>query len=191
MTPTPMYLPQIDISLTNSNVPISDETNFSIVGDVELTRGNHVWSIPEWSQEFRIEFDILVKMEIPVNDVNVFRITNTDHNIFGLGDRIPVLFVFHSKKFGFRFRVNGNENYGYNYDYELNKQYQIEISQKKNSDGKAVYKIIINGETFHEVINTTPRNFDNAMLYLSDVHYDTFAPYGSLANLRISSVIMK
>ena len=130
-------------------------------------------------------------MEIPVNDVNVFRITNTDHNIFGLGDRIPVLFVFHSKKFGFRFRVNGNENYGYNYDYELNKQYQIEISQKKNSDGKAVYKIIINGETFHEVINTTPRNFDNAMLYLSDVHYDTFAPYGSLANLRISSALSK
>ena len=70
-------------------------------------------------------------------------------------------------------------------------QYQIEISQKKNSDGEAVYKIIINGEIFHEVINTTPRNFYNATLYLSDVHYDTFGPYGSLANLRISSALSK
>ena len=187
MIPTPFSL-----SLINQfKCLISDETNFSIVGDVELTRGNHVWSIPKWSQEFRIEFDILVKMEINVNEVNVFRITNTDHNYEGLGCRIPAFFVFQSKRFGFRFHVNGNNNYAIQYDYELNKQYQIELSQKKNSDGESVYKIIINGETFHEVINTTPRNFDNAMLYLSDVHYDTFAPYGRLSNLTISSVIMK
>ena len=156
-----------------------------------MTRGNYVWSIPEWRQEFRIEFDILVEMELNVTEVNVFRITNTDNNYFGLGDRIPALFVYQNKRFGFRFHVNGNYNYAIQYDYELNKQYQIEISQKKNSDGKAIYKIIINGETIHEVINTTPRNFDNALLYLSDVHYDTFAPYGSLANLRISSGLSK
>ena len=130
-------------------------------------------------------------MELDVNEVNVFRITNTDNNYNGLGDRIPVLNIFQDKRFGFRYHVDGNNNYKVDYDYELNKQYQIEISQNLNSDGEAVYKIIINGETFHEVINTTPRNFDNAMLYLSDVHYDTFAPYGSLANLTISSVIMK
>ena len=99
--------------------------------------------------------------------------------------------VFQNKQFGFRFRVNGNDNYGTNYDYELNKQYQIEISQEKNSDGEFVYKIIINGETFHEVINTTPSNFDNVLVYLSDVHYDTFEPFGSLTNLRISSVLSK
>ena len=164
-----------------------------------MTRGNHVWSIPKWSQEFRIEFDILVEMEINVTVVNVFRITNTDNDYFGqgmnisngLGDRIPALFVFQNKQFGFRFRVNGYNNYDIQYDYELNKQYQIEISQNLNSDGEAVYKIIINGETFHEVINTTPRNFYDATLYLSDVYYDTFAPYGSLANLRISSGLSK
>ena len=111
--------------------------------------------------------------------------------VLELGDRIPAFLVFQNKRFGFRFRVNGNDNYGTNYDYELNKQYQIEISQEKNSDGEAVYKIIINGETFHEVINTTPSNFDNVLVYLSDVHYDTFGPFGSLANLRISSVLSK
>ena len=130
-------------------------------------------------------------MELIVNEVNVFRITNTDHNYNELGDRIPAFFVFQNKQFGFFFRVNGNDNYATKYDYELNKQYHIELSQKKNSDGKAIYKIIINGETIHEVINTTPKIFDNALLYLSDVHYDTFTPYGSLANLRISSALSK
>ena len=156
-----------------------------------MTRGNYVWSIPEWRQEFRIEFDIIVEMEINVSAVNVFRITNTYHDYNELGSRIPAFFVFQNKQFGFRFRVNGNDNYATQYDYELNKQYQIELSQKKNSEGKAIYKIIINGETIHEVVNTTPRNFDNALLYLSDVHSDTFAPYGSLANLRISSALSK
>ena len=130
-------------------------------------------------------------MELGVNEVNVFRITNTDNNYNGLGDRIPAFNIFQDKRFGFRFHVNGNENYKIDYDYELNKQYQIEISQKKNSDGEAVYKIIINGETFHEVINTSPSHFDNVLVYLSDVHYDTFGPFGSLANLRISSVLSK
>ena len=131
-------------------------------------------------------------MELNVNAVNVFRITNNIlHDYNELGTRIPAFFVFQNKQFGFRFRVNGNDNYATQYDYELNKQYQIELSQKKNSDGKAIYKIIINGETIHEVINTTPRSFDNALLYLSDVHSDTFAPYGSLANLRISSALSK
>ena len=130
-------------------------------------------------------------MELDVNEVNVFRITNTDSNHDGLGDRIPALFVKQSKQLCFRFHVNGNDNYQIDYDYELNKQYQIEISQNLNSDGEAVYKIIINGETFSEVPNTTPRNFYDATLYLSDDHYDTFAPYGSLANLSISSSLSK
>ena len=132
-----------------------------------------------------------MEIDVSAGVVNVFRITNTDQDYGGLGDRIPAFFVFQNKQFGFRFRVNGNDLYATQYDYEFNKQYQIEISQKKNSDGVAVYKIIINGETFHEVINTTPINFDNARLYLSDTHYDTFAPYGNLANLRISSGLSK
>ena len=67
-------------------------------------------------------------MELGVNEVNVFRITNTDNNYNGLGDRIPAFNIFQDKRFGFRFHVNGNENYKIDYDYELNKQYQIEIS---------------------------------------------------------------
>ena len=99
--------------------------------------------------------------------------------------------IYCAKSFGFRFPANGELNNVFDFTYELNKQYHIEISQEKNSYGEAVYKIMINGETFHEVINTTPSHFDNARVYFSDDHRDTFGSYGSIANLRISSVLSK
>ena len=83
-----MTLPQ-----KNSNLSISDETNFSIVGDVELTRGNYVWSTPEWSEEFRIDFDIIVEMDFSNDWTNAFRVTNTEDNHGNFGDRITALFV--------------------------------------------------------------------------------------------------
>ena len=89
MIPTPFSL-----SLINQfKCLISDETNFSIVGDVEVTRGNHVWSIPEWSEDFRIEFDIIVDMEFSSDWTNAFRVTITDDNSGNFGDRIAALFV--------------------------------------------------------------------------------------------------
>ena len=142
---------------------ISDETTFSITGNANLTKGNHVWSTPVWSEEFIIEFDIIVDTELSSDSTNVFRVTTTNGNHGICGDRIPTLFVM-QKHFGFRFCVNGENNYGNNYVYEMNKPYRIEISQKKNSNGDSIYKIIINGETFHEVINTTPTKFMDAML---------------------------
>ena len=58
--------------------------------------------------------------------------------------------------------------------------YRIEISQKNNSNGDSIYKIIINGETFHAVINTTPTKFMDAMLYLSDQFYDIICTFWEL-----------
>ena len=179
--------------LNQFNASISDETTFSIAGNANLTEGNHVWSTPVWSEEFIIKFDIIVDTGLSSDFTNVFRVTTTTGNHGICGDRIPTLFVSRNPKhFGFRFFVNGENNYGIettNYVYEMNKPYRIEISQRKNSNGDSIYKIIINGETFHEVINTTPTKFMDAMLYLSDQFYDTFAPFGRLANFKISSVL--
>ena len=171
--------------LNQFNASISDETTFSIAGNANLTKGNHVWSTPVWSEEFIIEFYI-IDTGLSSDVTNVFRVTTTKGNHGICGDRIPTLFVMR-QHFGFRFCVNGENNYGIettNYVYEMNKPYRIEISQKKNSNGDSIYKIIING-----VINTTPTKFMDAMLYLSDHFYDTFAPFGRLANFKISSVL--
>jgi hypothetical protein len=73
----------------------------------------------------------------------------------------------------------------------LNKEYHFEISQQTNSKGEAVYSIKVNGETFHEIVNTTPLKFKDVKLYLSDPWYETFAPFGKLSNLKIIADLTK
>ena len=102
-----------------------------------------------------------------------------------MGGRIPAVFVNQDKYFHHCYHVNGDDNYYQNYDYELNKDYHFEILQQKNSEGEAVYRIKVNGETFHEIVNTTPLKFKDVKLYLSDPWYETFAPFGKLSNLKV------
>merc|ERR1719189_2655849 len=102
-----------------------------------------------------------------------------------IGGRVPAVFVNRNKFFHICYHVNGNKNYYKNYNYELNKDYHFEISQHKNSKGKAIYSIKVNGETFHEIVNTTPLKFKDVKLYLSDPWHETFAPFGNLSNLKI------
>ena len=103
----------------------------------------------------------------------------------GVGGRIPAVFLHPDKYFYTSYHVKGNTSYYQNYYYELNKEYHFVISQQKNLEGEAVYSINVNGETFHEVVNTTPQKFKDVKLYLSDPWYETFAPFGSLSNLKI------
>ena len=47
---------------------ISESINgFSQIGDVALSKDNVVWSTPEWSDEFKIEFDVIVEKELSKN----------------------------------------------------------------------------------------------------------------------------
>ena len=89
------------------------------------------------------------------------------------------------KKIGVRHHVNDNFNYGYNFENELNKKYQFEISQERNSDGEANYRIKIDGKIEHEIINTTPKKFKNMKLYLSDRFYPSFGQFGKISKLKI------
>ena len=156
---------------------------FAKLSDVELSKDNHVWSTSDWSDEFRIEFDITVEKELPGSWKSLFHLTTKENG--GFGGRIPAVFLNPAKYFHTCFHVNGNDNYCQNYNYELNKKYHFEISQENNENGQAVYQISVNGEVFHEVINTTPFGFKNVKLYLSDPWYDSFAPFGRLSDLKI------
>ena len=102
-----------------------------------------------------------------------------------MGGRVPAVFLTLFKIFQHCYHVNGNDVYCKNYNYELNKNYHFEISQIKNSKGEAVYSIKVNGETFHEIVNTTPLKFKDVKLYLSDPWYETFSPFGKLSNLKV------
>ena len=164
---------------------------FSQVGDVALSKDNVVWSTPEWSDEFKIEFDVIVDKELPIDWVNIMHMTTGNDN--GLGARIPGVWAHQNKFFYSCFRVNGNDDYCQNYDYQLDKLYHFEISQHKKpsqyySTGEAIYSITVNGEVIHEIINTTPMKFQNVKLYLGNPWYETFAPYGTISNLKINDL---
>ena len=164
-------------------IPISGEQTFSINGDVSLTKGDQVWSTPDWSDEFNVEFDVIVNKELPGSWKSLFHLT-TGENL-GVGGRIPAIFLNPAKYFYTCYHVNGDDDYCQNYNYELNKDYHFEISQHKNSKGEAVYSITVNGETVHEIVNKTPLKYKDVKLYLSDPWYETFAPFGKLSNLKI------
>ena len=149
-----------------------------------MTKDNLAWS-GVWSDEFTIEFDVIVTSELTDLYHNIFLVT-TGGVINTFGSRIPGVWANKKEKyFLICSGVNGNNNYCKEYPYNLKQLYHFEISQKKNSNGEAVYKLSVDGTIFHEVINTTPKNFQNAKLYLSNPWYRSFAPHGTLSNLRI------
>ena len=148
-----------------------------------MTKGNLVWS-GVWSDKFTIEFDVIVTSELTATYKNIFHVTTGGDN-GALGNRIPAVWANKAKYFHICSGVNGNANYCRFYPYNLKQSYHFEISQKKNSNGEAVYEISVDGTIFHEGVNTTPKNFRNAKLYMSDPWSASFAPHGTLSNLMI------
>ena len=145
-----------------------------------LTKGDLVWSTSDLSDEFKVEYDVIVTEDLPQNWKNLFLVTTGEE-----GSHILVVYVNPDKYFIICYPVNGNTASCQNYYYELNKEYHFEISQNKNSKGEAIYNIKVNGKTFHEIVNTTPTKFKDVMLYLSAPLYETFAPFGRLSNFKI------
>jgi hypothetical protein len=166
--------------INQSTTGIEGSHIFSKNGEVALTKGDHVWTTSDWSDEFKVEYDVIVNKDWAGTWKSLLHLTTGDNY-----PRLPAIFLNPDKYFHNCYHVNGNHNYCQNYNYELNKDYHFEISQQRNSKGEAVYSIKVNGETFHEIINTKPVKFKDVKLYLSDPWYETFAPFGKLSNLKI------
>ena len=143
-----------------------------------------VWSTTNWNSEFKIEFDIRVKTELPNKWQNIFHLTTGLDN--GEGGRLPAVWANKEKYFHICNHVNGNTNYCKSFlDYKLNQLYHFEISQEK-FNGIVTYKIIVDGVILHEGPNTAPFEPQSEVkLYLSDPWYESFGPYGTLYNFKI------
>ena len=146
-----------------------------------LTKGDLVWSTSDLSDEFKVEYDVIVTEDLTPGWKSLFHLTTGEGS--GEGIRIPAVFVNHDKFFHICYNFNGSTCQ--NYNYELNEEYHFEISQNKNSKGEAIYNVKVNGKTLYEIINTTPTKFKDVMLYLSNPWYETFAPFGKLSNFKI------
>ena len=150
-----------------------------------------VWSTKYWGREFNVKFDIQVIKELSSSSsssyMNVFRITRGGGSSSS-SDRIPAVWI---KKTSYKTYVyiysdvSGNKNYYKHFECELNQWYHFEIKQEENSNGEIIYSIKIDGDTVHEVVNTTPQRFKEVILYESDPWYESFASFGELKNLKI------
>lgn len=150
-----------------------------------MSKNNLAWSSPNWSDEFKVEFDLIINKQIPGSWKNLLHMTTGENG--GASGRIPAIFLINDEIYPC-YHVNGNANYYKVFKYNLNQQYHFVISQQYNSDGEAIYGININGEDFDKVINTTPKNFTDVKLYLSDNWHDSFGPYGKLSNLKFADL---
>ena len=181
-------LAQILIKQSNSTISgghLSGQHIFSKIGNVALTKGNHVWSTSDWSDVFKVEFDVIVNKDMPgiSHDMtwkSLFHVT-TGGNI-GEGSRIPAVFVNAGGKY---FYICYSEDDCIINNYELHREYHFEITQQKKSDGDAVYRVNVNGENIKETVKNMARKYKNVKLYLSDPWHDTFAGFGELSNLKI------
>ena len=121
-------------------------------------------------------------------------LSGTYHNVFHMtigedlaqyGDRYPAVWVHKDKKFLIDSAVNGKKNHGKFINYQLNQEYHIEIKQEENANGEIIYRIVVDGTTVHEVVNTRPQRFEKVILYTSNPWSRSFASFGELKNLNI------
>ena len=160
------------------------EHEFRPGGEVELSKDNVVWTVLNWGYDFLVEFDAKVNSEIPHDWSNIFHMTTLDD---GPRLRLPSFMVWNvHKKFEVCFSVNGNDSYCVYQDYRLNQWYHFQISQVIIPTGGAQYKIRVNCNTVHEILNSQPRNFLEAKFYLSSPWRPSVGLHGTLSNLRIT-----
>ena len=143
------------------------------------------WTTDVWNDEFKIEFDVVVRTELEAKWSNIFHFTSSGDEE-NKGQRVPAVWANSEKKFHICFYVDENTYHCITYNYQLHKPYHFVISQLYNSKREANYEINVNGETFHEVINRAPTKFKNVKLFLSDPWYPSFASYGTLSNFKIN-----
>ena len=155
--------------------------------EVELSRDNLAWTVSNWGHEIEIDFDVMVNSEISQDWSNVFHMIAIDHDNAQLGSRLPSFMVYNgAKQFEICFSVNGNDNYCVYQEYWLNQWYRFHISQRIIPTGEAQYRIKINCNTVHEILNKQPKNFPEAKLYLSSPWHPSLGSYGTLSNLTIT-----
>ena len=81
--------------------------------------------------------------------------------------------------------VNGDRDYCYNSkDFPLNNWIKVKVEQTE-VDGNAMYRVYLDNEKVHEVVNTQPAEFDNVKVYVSDKWYN--AQEGKIRNLIIDN----
>ena len=149
-----------------------DTTNFDTIlftlidfeQSIFIKKGQLVHVLKKWGPEFKIEFDITVKIR-PSNRTNIVHFKTGVKN-GQYGDRIPEIYLRPNSKFvDVRSAVNGDYNHLFSFEYILNQKYHIVVKQYKDTGNKYIYEIEVNGSTDHSVENQQAQQFSNVKFY--------------------------
>ena len=143
-------------------------------------------SIPKISYLWSLEFEIIALGDQGPNWSNIIHVTNGE-NYGSPGNRYPAVFVNKGRQqLSINSYVNGNDNYGYTNPNDISREEWTKIIiEQIERDSKIIYRIEINGETVHEVENTTPTEFRDMTLYAADPWH------GQQANANLRHLIYR
>ena len=159
---------------------------------------------PSWGPSFKVSFSIkfnkFPRLKPPTN---IIHFTNGG-NCCNYGERIPAVYCksfrtwqwFRRRRYIkllFISAVNEDGNFRKGYfpkgrnGFALGKQYDITIQQSQIG-GRYMYQVFISGKRVINVVNRSPKPFNDVKLYTSDPWYPAFtSDLGTISNLKIEN----
>ncbi|XP_066924530.1 lactoperoxidase-like [Clytia hemisphaerica] len=152
----------------NDDEQSNDET-VSVKGFIEnLNLGSTsriLKTIPKWPKEWEVSFNIRPNRQRFNNWRSIIHFT-TGANRNPIGSRIPaVWFRPNTHQLYIVSNINNKEDIYTSSTIPTNRFTRVEISQRKQSNGKYIYQIKINGNRVRSLENRIPTSFNNVLIY--------------------------
>ena len=133
-----------------------------------------------WGKLFTVQVALTVT-SLPADGttwLNIFHFT-TGQNYRVEGNIIPALWIYvPTATFFISSAVNGDKDHWIEEPLTLGTRLNVTIEQIFDSDGKVIYRIVINEASVYSIENHANKDFENVKVYLSDPWYSSFKSYG-------------
>lgn len=155
---------------------------FAINNKIDTEKDKLVSTIPNLPKVYNVSFS--VKPTAFIGEyTNVLHFT-TDGNSGTMGDRTPGVW-FRNDILHIASAVNGKPNYFFDTP-KLAKDQWTDVTIINAEAGESfIYEILLNGKRVHVTINTTPREYENVLVYVTDPWYSKF--HGELRDLLVTT----
>ena len=133
-----------------------------------LVRNKLLTTVPKWSREWRVSFDIKPLRKV-TGYGSILHVT-TGSNCCSYGSRIPgIWFMRNSFRLLVSNAVQGHGNFVVRTKKPLpvNSYSKVVVEQVK-IDGRYVFRVIVNGATVSSSVNKRPAEFSNVKIYSAD-----------------------
>ena len=143
------------------------------ISETQLKKNNLIAIIPTLSPEWSISLSVRLHSIPSDEDVlfcNIIHVSRGGNSKYG--DRSPMVFMSNQDlKVSFVSSISGDQTIPVSYDRPLvvNQTYFVEINQRyvMHSNGTYQFSVSIDGNEFHEVMNTDARQFHQMRVYAS------------------------